>query len=206
MTKKYKSASYGYKLPHIHGYPFDGAYYALCDICGRKERVKNLKMTYGTRGTLLVCQSDYEDPHPQDYIKSFKERMQPALTRPERADVYEFIDTPEEIETGETTSPSGRSPGAPTSLVAAANSSTTIELTWKTDTTEPGSGPICGFKIERESPEGNGFATIVDNTGFPSLYYKDTGLTTATEYNYRVSAINSNGTGSASGEAKDTTD
>ena len=201
-----KSAGYGFKAKHKYGYPADGYYYGLCDICGRKMRVNQMKMTYGTRGTLLVCPNDYEDPHPQDYIKSFRERKQPKLVRSERQDQFRFADSVDEIENEPATYPSGRVPGAPTGLTVTADSSTSVELRWDMSTTEPGSGAICGFKIERESPEGGGFSVIVNNSDSPSLYYKDTGLSNSTQYNYRVSAINKYGTGSASNEAKDTTE
>lgn len=215
MTKKWKSASYGYKATHLNSYPADGFYYALCDICGRKMRVNQMKMTYGTRGTLLVCPNDYEDPHPQDYIKSFKERPAPKLTRSESTDSFEYINTAAEIESGNTSDPTGRAPGAPTNLSATAgnpdlsttgDSTNTIHLQWDMNQSDPGSSAIQGFKIERESPEGGGFSTIVSNTSIAALYYIDTGLSSGTEYNYRVSAINAAGTGNASNEAKDTTD
>jgi hypothetical protein len=203
--KYYKSASYGFKAPHINGYPEDGYYYALCDICGRKMRVNEMKYTYGTRGTLLVCPNDYEDPHPQDYIKSFKEKPQPRLGRPEGPDTFHYIHTASEIEGGDTSNPTGRSPDTPDELKATATGSTTILLTWSFYG-NPGSGPITGFKVERESPVGGGFSTVKADTESVALRYTDTGLTTATQYNYRVSAINRLGTGSASNEANDTTD
>ena len=198
MTKKRNKTAY-------FGYPSDGYYYGICDICGKKLRIKEMKKTWGTRGTLLVCPADYEDPHPHDYIKSFKERKQPALARPEATDSFRFVDEVTEIETSTTTYPTGRSPDAPTNLVAEPSSSTVIVLKWRMDKSSPGSGPITGFKIERESPTGNGFSTIVSTTGFPSLYYENTSLTADTQYNYRVSAINAYGTSSASTEAAATT-
>ena len=50
---------------------------------------------------------------------------------------------------------------------------------------------ITGYLIERESPTGNGFATVT-TTGVVTAY-SDTGLTPVTQYNYRISAINSYG-------------
>jgi len=95
-------------------------------------------------------------------------------------------------------------PGAPTSLTATAISATEIDLSW-TAPVDVGTTPIIGYQIERETPTGGGFAIIVTNTGSTMTTYSDTGLTTATEYNYRVSAINASGVGIASNEASDTT-
>jgi len=96
------------------------------------------------------------------------------------------------------------SPGQPTGLIATATSSSTIDLVWSTPSNDGGS-PIIGYQIERESPIGGGFTTIVADIGSTIPMFEDTGLTSETQYNYRVSAINAMGTGSASNEADATT-
>lgn len=95
-------------------------------------------------------------------------------------------------------------PDAPTALTATTVSSSEIGLVWIAPATV-GTTAISGYKIERETPTGGGFTTLVVDTGTTTVSYSDTGLTTATEYNYRVSAINASGAGVASNESSDTT-
>lgn len=83
-----------------------------------------------------------------------------------------------------------------TGLTVGDTSSTSLTLDW----TAPGDNgfAITGYKIERESPTGAGFTTLVSDTGSTAVSYVNTGLTPMTQYNYKVSAINSQGTGTAS--------
>ncbi|MDE1812870.1 MAG: fibronectin type III domain-containing protein, partial [Thaumarchaeota archaeon] len=94
-------------------------------------------------------------------------------------------------------------PQPPTGLTATVASSSEIDLSWTAPANNGGSA-ITGYKVER-SPDGTNWSTIQSNTGSTATTYSDTGLTSSTTYTYRVSAINSVGTGSPSNTASATT-
>ncbi|NDF34553.1 MAG: hypothetical protein EB154_01590 [Nitrosopumilaceae archaeon] len=93
-------------------------------------------------------------------------------------------------------------PGAPTGLSAVSTSGTQINLSW-TAPSNTGGSDITGYKIESKKGTGS-YDVLVPNTGSTVTTYSHTGLTTATQYYYRISAINSIGTSSPSGEASAT--
>ena len=95
-------------------------------------------------------------------------------------------------------------PGAPDSLTATASGSTTIDLSWSAPDTTGGSA-ITGYKIE-VSPDGtSNWTELVANTTSTDTTYAHTGLAAGTTRHYRVSAINSVGTGLPSDAANATT-
>ena len=94
-------------------------------------------------------------------------------------------------------------PGAPTDLSADSTNSTTVELRWTTPTSDGGE-TITGYFIERNL-NAAGFATLVANTGSTSTAHTDSTLSATNNAVYRVSAINSDGTGTASDTASATT-
>ena len=95
-------------------------------------------------------------------------------------------------------------PGAPTGLSATASGTTAIDLSWSAPASTGGSA-ITGYKIE-VSPNGtSGWTNLVANTTNTTTTYAHTGLTAGTTRHYRVSAINANGTGTASNGANATT-
>ena len=88
-------------------------------------------------------------------------------------------------------------PGAPTGLTATASGTTAIDLSWSAPASTGGSA-ITGYKIE-VSPNGtSGWTDQVANTSSTATTYAHTGLGPGTTRHYRVSAINTNGTGTAS--------
>jgi titin len=96
-------------------------------------------------------------------------------------------------------------PSSPTGLTATAVSATQINLSWGAPSN--GGSAITGYKIEVKKGTGS-YETLVPNTASTSTTYSHTGLATGTVYYYRISAINSIGTGmssDASATPKETT-
>ena len=95
-------------------------------------------------------------------------------------------------------------PGAPTGLTATSNGQTRIDLSWNAPTTNGGAN-ITGYRIE-VSTDGSSWSDLVANTNSATTSYSHTGLTAGSTRHYRVSAINSAGTSTASNVDNATTD
>ena len=88
-------------------------------------------------------------------------------------------------------------PGAPTGLTTTASGTTQIDLSWTAPASTGGSA-ITGYNIE-VSPNGtSGWTNLVANTNSTATTYAHTGLAAGDTRHYRVSAINTNGAGTAS--------
>lgn len=89
-------------------------------------------------------------------------------------------------------------PGIPLDLSATA-AGTTVTLSWNAPANDGGTA-ITGYKIEFN--EGDGWTTLVANSSSTDRTYLHTDLDPGTRLRYRVSAINAEGTGSASAVAE----
>ena len=87
-------------------------------------------------------------------------------------------------------------PDAPTNLHAKGISTTKIDLSWDAPANTRGAD-ITGYRIEVSTTGAGGWSDLVADTGSTSTTYSHTVPSGATRY-YRVSAINSAGTGTAS--------
>ena len=94
-------------------------------------------------------------------------------------------------------------PGAPTGLTAVGNGQTRIDLSWRAPASDGGAA-ITGYRIE-VSENGSTWNDLVADTRNAATSYSHTGLTAGSTRHYRVSAINSAGTGPASNIATGTT-
>lgn len=86
-------------------------------------------------------------------------------------------------------------PGAPTATSAAAGAESAV-VSW----TEPawlGGSPVTGYRIEQSTDGGETWTEVVADTGADATSYEVTGLTAGEPVQFRVSAINANGTGAA---------
>ena len=95
-------------------------------------------------------------------------------------------------------------PGAPTGLTATADGQTEIDLSWSAPA-DDGGAAITGYRIE-VSTDGSSWSDQVTDTNSTSTSYSHSGLSAGSTRHYRVSAINSEGTGPASNVANATTD
>ena len=95
--------------------------------------------------------------------------------------------------------------GAPRSLVARANGSTAIELSWDAPTSD-GGARITGYRIEASRNRNSGWTIVRVNTQSSATTYRHAGLLAGNTWYYRVSAINGRGVGPTSSVANATTD
>jgi len=92
-------------------------------------------------------------------------------------------------------------PGPPRSLLANPFSPTQINLSWQSPSDDGGSS-ITGYKIDVKKGTGS-YTTLSPNVG-KNTKYSHTGVTTGTNYEYRVYSINSIGTSTSSATASAT--
>ena len=101
---------------------------------------------------------------------------------------------------GNSTAAAATTYGVPDAIndLALGPTSSTMTLTWSAPTVY--GFPITGYKIERESPVGGGYSTIVADTGTTTTSYVNSGLSSFTQYGYKVTAITSFGNSATSNE------
>jgi hypothetical protein len=80
-----------------------GDYKVTCDVCSKEIYASEAKHRWDG---LIVCEEDYEERHPLDFIKVRQERLTVPFSRPEPPDTFITVPyiTPVEC------SPTGRLP------------------------------------------------------------------------------------------------
>ena len=124
-----------------------------------------------------------------------------ALQDADGNDTLSFFDIPANNRSEEPAT----APDAPTALMAEGSSETRIDLSW-TAPADNGGFAISGYRIEVSADGGTTWTDRFPDTGTTSVTYSHTGLVAGNTRHYRVSAINSFGTGAASVPASATTD
>lgn len=72
-----------------------GDYNAVCDVCGFEFKASQLRKRWdGYR----VCSQDWEQRHPQDFIRGKPERNRVPWARPEGTDTFVVVPYPLETE------------------------------------------------------------------------------------------------------------
>ena len=127
-----------------------------------------------------------------------------GATRHYRVSAINSVGTGNPSNLANATTGAATAPGAPTGLSATPSGTTRIDLSW-TDPASNGGSAITGYRIEVSSDGGTSWSELVANTGSTATTYAHTGLASGATRHYRVSAINSVGTGNPSNLANATT-
>ena len=129
-----------------------------------------------------------------------------SSTRHYRVSAINSVGTgdPSNVSDATTEAASVAKPGAPTGLTATANGQTEIDLSWSAPS-DNGGASITGYRIE-VSTDGSNWSDLVASTNSTGTSYSHTGLTENSTRYYRISAINSVGTGQPSNVDSATTD
>ena len=62
-----------------------GDWNAICDGCGFKFKASQLRRRWDN---MMVCEDDWEQRHPQDFLKGQKDKQAVPWTRPEGEDTF----------------------------------------------------------------------------------------------------------------------
>jgi hypothetical protein len=65
-----------------------GDYNVTCDVCSKKMKASQARKRWDG---FLVCASDFEERHPQDFVRSKQDRISVSETRPIPTLVYTNI-------------------------------------------------------------------------------------------------------------------
>lgn len=177
----------------------------ICDVCGRKVRVKDtVKITdkYNTQYGLIVCKKDADKTNPQNkpiYVRPEKTLSDPTYVRPELPALFATYATIEEALGGtpSSDSPPTSAPGQVLGLEITGATLTSVSLFWLAPLSS-GTSEISGYLIERLDVFECTWHTITTTSTADRTYIDTTDIYGNTTYTYRVSAVSGAGTGNTS--------
>lgn len=163
-----------------------------CDVCGFEYKIKDVHLvrdSFNRQNGLLVCKPCKQKTNSQDKPYKINEVVTSQVEK-----------TRNDVEIAEINLNDDRGPGIPTNGFCRLDSlSGYVTLYW-TPPSDQGSSPVSGYIIQRSSPQGLSYSTLISNTGTGVPSYVDETAVTTTDYSYKVAAINSFATGSYSAE------
>ena len=66
-----------------------GQFNVICDVCGKKIKAGEAKHRWDE---FVVCPSDFEHRHPQDFVRARQDKISVPFTRPRPVDVFVIVD------------------------------------------------------------------------------------------------------------------
>lgn len=66
-----------------------GDYKTTCDVCGRRYLASQLRQRWDG---LMTCKDDYEERHPQDFVRARVDNLSVPWSRPEPSNTFVAAD------------------------------------------------------------------------------------------------------------------
>ena len=64
-----------------------GQFNVICDVCGKKIKAGEAKHRWDG---FVVCKDDFEQRHPQDFVRARQDKITVPFTRPRPLDAFSF--------------------------------------------------------------------------------------------------------------------
>ena len=180
---------------NFKGYPGDSYRLAICDLCGAKRHIKDMKLIdadFNRFNGAFMCREHKRPTHPQDI---------PFVVEPEIIQNPEYIRSRNFPVRMQEVNDSNILPTAPRELRAILGPmGTNIQLNWL-GPLNTGSRPIIGYRIEISVPQFVSYGVLVANTNNSAPQYFDYVTPTTTLCTYRVAAISELGMSPYSNDA-----
>ena len=65
-----------------------GQFNLICDVCGKKIKAGDAKHRWDG---FVVCERDFEQRHPQDFVRARQDKISVPFTRPRPTDIFTNI-------------------------------------------------------------------------------------------------------------------